>query len=194
VSKFKILTKKYSAKSYTVREAFIKENHYICFYFLSEAEAANVQNWKTVRYCTSILHRTVDSLAPSITGILIRGKILSLGVFGKEEIDITKPLPPATIEAILYEKIFPHNLFCAVLMQELIINISKYMTTNLELFEGIMKLRLSWIVEVMQKELSAFGAEGLDIYSLSPNAVKHVLFYILSCNTSEERFVYFEFI
>lgn len=168
-------------------------DHFNPLHFLMNfsAEAANVQNWKTVRFCTSILHRTVDSLAPSITGILIRGKILSLGVFGKEEIDITKPLPPASIEAILYEKIFPHNIYHAVLMQELIINISKYMTTNLELFSGIMKLRLSWICEVMQKELSAFAAtaEEVDIYSLSPNAVKHVLFYILSCNTSEERFV-----
>ncbi len=87
------------------------------------AEAASVQNWKTVRYCTSMLHRTVDSLAPSITGILIRGKIVSLGVYGKDEIDITKPLPPDSITQILYEKIFPHNLYQAVLIQELIIMI-----------------------------------------------------------------------
>lgn len=37
------------------------------------ADAASVQNWRTVRYCTSILHKTVDSLAPSITNILVRG-------------------------------------------------------------------------------------------------------------------------
>ena len=51
-------------------------------------EAASVQNWKTVRFCTSILHKTVDSLAPSITNILVRGKIIALGVYGHEEVDI----------------------------------------------------------------------------------------------------------
>ncbi len=51
-------------------------------------EAASVQNWQTVRYCTSVLHKTVDSLAPSITNILVRGKIISLGVYGHEEFDI----------------------------------------------------------------------------------------------------------
>jgi phosphorylase kinase alpha/beta subunit len=54
------------------------------------AEAASVQNWKTVRFCTSILHKTVDSLAPSITNILVRGKIITLGVFGEEEFDIVR--------------------------------------------------------------------------------------------------------
>lgn len=37
-------------------------------------DAASVQNWRTVRYCSSILHKTVDSLAPSITNILVRGE------------------------------------------------------------------------------------------------------------------------
>lgn len=38
-------------------------------------DAAALQNWRTVRYCSSILHKTVDSLAPSITNILVRGEI-----------------------------------------------------------------------------------------------------------------------
>ncbi len=101
------------------------------------------------------MHRTVDSLAPSLTNILVRGKILSLGVFGHEEVDIIKPLTPATIKEILYEKIYPHDIYQAVLIQELIINISKYITTNLEIFNGIMKLRISWIVEVMKQELQS---------------------------------------
>lgn len=37
-------------------------------------DAAVMQNWRTVRYCTSILHKTVDSLAPSITNMLVRGE------------------------------------------------------------------------------------------------------------------------
>ena len=116
-------------------------------------EAASVQNWKTVRFCTSILNKTVDSLAPSITNILVRGKIVTLGVFGHKEVDITKPLTPDRIKEILYDQIFPHDIHQAVLMQELIINISKYISTTPEMFDGIMKLRLGWIVEVMKQEL-----------------------------------------
>lgn len=64
------------------------------------------------------------------------------------------------------------------------------MTTNIEIFEGIMKLRLSWIIDVMKKELVSSGVDSIDIYSLSPNAFKQLLFYILSCNTNDERTTY----
>jgi phosphorylase kinase alpha/beta subunit len=119
------------------------------------SDAISIQNWRIVRYCTSVLHKTVDSLAPSITNILVRGKIITLGVFGGDEVEITKPLAPDKIKEILYEKVFPHDVYQAVLMQELIINISKYISCLPEMFKGIMKLRLGWIVEVMKQELES---------------------------------------
>lgn len=125
-------------------------------------EAASVQNWKTIRYCTSILHKTVDSLAPSITNILVRGKIVTLGVFGHEEIEITKPLSPEQIKNILYKNIYPFDIYQAVLMQELIINISKCISTSPELFNGILKLRLGWILECMKQELSNMNGDNED--------------------------------
>lgn len=160
------------------------------------AESASVQNWRTVRYCTSILHKTVDSLAPSITNLLVRGKILTLGVSGHEEVEINKPLTPEQIKVILYDKIYPHDIFQAVLVQELIINISKYISTGPEMFNGIMKLRLSWIIEVMKQELEASritdpeNDEPLNIYSLSPNQIKQLLFFILTCNNNQDRTIY----
>lgn len=117
------------------------------------SDSASVQNWKTVRYCTSILHKTVDSLAPSITNLLVRGKIVTMGVFGHEEIEITKPLNPGQIKNILFTHIYPYDVYQAVLMQELIINISKLISTSPELFDGILKLRLGWILDCMQLEL-----------------------------------------
>jgi phosphorylase kinase alpha/beta subunit len=62
-------------------------------------------------------------------------------------------LPPDRIKEIIYEKIFEIDIFQAVLIQELIINISKYISTAPEMFNGIMKLRLGWIIEVMKQEL-----------------------------------------
>ena len=62
-------------------------------------------------------------------------------------------MPPDRIKEIIYEKIFKIDIFQAVLIQELIINISKYISTAPEMFNGIMKLRLGWIIEVMKQEL-----------------------------------------
>ncbi len=62
-------------------------------------------------------------------------------------------MPPDRIKEIIYEKIFEIDIFQAVLIQELIINISKYISTAPEMFNGIMKLRLGWIIEVMKQEL-----------------------------------------
>jgi phosphorylase kinase alpha/beta subunit len=135
-------------------------------------------------------------------------------------VEISKPLTPEKIKEILYEKIYPHDIYLAVLMQELIINVSKYISTSPEMFTGIMKLRLSWIVEVMKQELetstittpstpgfsnagssSGFGGpadeepsmlnmEPLSIYILSPNQLKQLLYYILTCNNNHDRTVY----
>lgn len=116
-------------------------------------ESANLQNWAVVRYCSSILHKTVDSLAPAITNLLVRGKLITIGVVGFEEIEIDKPLTPYAIKNILYTKIFPIDVYQAVLIQELIINLSKFITTSPELFNGIIKLRLGWIVDCIRNEL-----------------------------------------
>jgi phosphorylase kinase alpha/beta subunit len=160
------------------------------------SESANVQDWSTVRFCTSILKKTVDSLAPSITNILVRGKILTLGVFGQEEVDIFKPLSPDKIKKILYDTVFTHDINQAVLIQELIINIGMLMSTQPEMFDGIMKLRLGWVVQVMKRELELSQVmdpdtnEPMNIYSMSPNQIKQLLHFILTCNNNQERTIY----
>ncbi len=40
-------------------------------------KAAVKEDWSTVRYCASILHKVIDSMAPSITSMLVAGKIVS---------------------------------------------------------------------------------------------------------------------
>lgn len=136
---------------------------------------------------------------------MLQGKILTLDVLGQNnEVEISKPLTPEKIKEILYEKIFPHDIYLAVLMQELIINVSKYISTSPEMFNGIMKLRLSWIIQVMKQELEAStrreaaecedageeADEPLNIYALSPNQIKQLLYYILTCNNNPDRTIY----
>ncbi|CAF3730787.1 unnamed protein product, partial [Rotaria sordida] len=106
-------------------------------------EAATCQHWAVIRFVSSLLHKIVDSLAPSVTLLLVRGKAVTLGVFGHEEAVIDKPIRPNEIFKILYsENVFGHSIFHAVLLQELLIDVSVFMSTFPQLFNGILKLRL----------------------------------------------------
>lgn len=37
-------------------------------------QAGGLRYWMVVRYCSSLLHHTVDSISPFITGVLVKGK------------------------------------------------------------------------------------------------------------------------
>ena len=70
---------------------------------------------------------------------------VTIGVFGHEEEVIEKPISPQGIKHILYSKCFPHDIIQAVLQQELLLNIGKFITTNPKLFDGILKIRIGYV-------------------------------------------------
>ena len=43
-------------------------------------KAGRVQDWNVIRHCSGLLRKIVDSLAPAISTILVRGKVVSLNV------------------------------------------------------------------------------------------------------------------
>ncbi|CAF0784844.1 unnamed protein product, partial [Didymodactylos carnosus] len=166
-------------------------------------EAAEIQHWSILRFVSSILHKMVDSLAPALTNLLVRGKTVTIGVFGHDETVIDKPMRPKEIFDILYgDSVFGRSEFHAVLLQELLINVSTLMSTNPQLFNGILKLRLGWILEAMKLGLDNFKADIEDLVTLntlSPNEVKQLLYYVLTFNVQlfqdraeAERRTYFQ--
>ncbi|XP_064610521.1 phosphorylase b kinase regulatory subunit beta-like [Liolophura sinensis] len=142
------------------------------------------RHWWVVRFCSALLGKLVDSLAPSITSILVRGKQVTLGVFGHEEEVVDKPVSPNEIKNILYGKCLPYDICQAVLQQELIIYIGKLIGTAPELFDGILKIRIGWFVHAMQIELAEIGRH-VDISNLSPHHVKRHLIAILTRTARE---------
>lgn len=84
----------------------------------------------------------VDSLAPSITNILVKGKLVTLGPFGNEEQIITKPLNPSTIGSMIYTLCLPVEPREAVLQQELILILGKLHNTSPQLLDGVLKVRV----------------------------------------------------
>lgn len=138
--------------------------------------------WSVVRLAASLLTKLVDSLAPSITSILVHGKQVTLGLFGHEEEVISNPLSPGVIQGIIYSKCSPHGgQREAVLQQELVIHIGWIISNNPELFSGMLKIRVGWIVQAMKHELKIRAGDmpPQDIYQLSPSDIKQLLLDVL---------------
>ncbi|KAL1227892.1 putative phosphorylase b kinase regulatory subunit beta [Trichinella spiralis] len=123
-------------------------------------QAALSKTWRVVRYCAALLRKVVDSLAPSITSILVRGKRLTVGVFGGEEVIIDSPVTPN---------------------QELIIVLGHFISVEPELFIGILKVRIGWLVHALNLMLNFGNKEGnSSVYDLSPTDVKLLVRSLLS--------------
>ncbi|XP_029281033.1 phosphorylase b kinase regulatory subunit beta [Cottoperca gobio] len=138
--------------------------------------------WLAVRHAAAITKKFASSIAPHITTILVHGKQVTLGLFGQEEEVISNPLSPGVIQGIIYSKCSPHGGEReAVLQQELVIHIGWIISNNPELFSGMIKIRVGWIVQAMKHELK-IGAGDMppqDIYQLSPSDIKQLLLDVL---------------
>uniref|UniRef100_UPI0037E71E95 phosphorylase b kinase regulatory subunit beta isoform X1 n=1 Tax=Semicossyphus pulcher TaxID=241346 RepID=UPI0037E71E95 len=138
--------------------------------------------WSVVRLAASLLTKLVDSLAPSITSVLVHGKQVTLGLFGQKEEVISNPLSPGVIQGIIYSKCSPHGGEReAVLQQELVIHIGWIVSNNPELFSGMLKIRVGWIVQAMKHELKIRAGDmpPQDIHQLSPSDIKQLLLDVL---------------
>ncbi|NWV17994.1 KPBB kinase, partial [Origma solitaria] len=137
--------------------------------------------WSVVRFAASLLGKLVDSLAPSITNVLVQGKQVTLGAFGQEEAVISNPLSPAVIKSMIYEKCQLQDEREAVVQQELVIHIGWIISNSPELFSGMLKIRIGWIIHAMKYELQIRAGDmpAKDLYQMSPSEVKQLLLDIL---------------
>ncbi|NWZ34723.1 KPBB kinase, partial [Brachypodius atriceps] len=137
--------------------------------------------WSVVRFAASLLGKLVDSLAPSITNVLVQGKQVTLGAFGQEEAVISNPLSPAVIKDMIYEKCRLQDEREAVVQQELVIHIGWIISNSPELFSGMLKIRIGWIIHAMKYELKIRAGDmpAKDLYQMSPSEVKQLLLDIL---------------
>uniref|UniRef100_A0A3P8QT84 Phosphorylase b kinase regulatory subunit n=1 Tax=Astatotilapia calliptera TaxID=8154 RepID=A0A3P8QT84_ASTCA len=107
---------------------------------------------------------------------------VTLGLFGHEEEVISNPLSPGVIQGIIYSKCSPYGGEReAVLQQEMVIHIGCIISNNPELFSGMIKIRVGWIVQAMKHELKIVAGDmpPQDIYQLSPSDIKQLLLDVL---------------
>ncbi|XP_065068893.1 phosphorylase b kinase regulatory subunit beta-like isoform X1 [Rhopilema esculentum] len=148
-------------------------------------QASYLKLWSVVRYSAALLGKVVDSLAPAITTMLVSGRQVTIGIFGQNEHIISEPMTPASIQSVIYSTCKPHNAREAVLQQEMLIYLSDLLSTKPELFTGMLRLRVGWIIQAIKNQLSLctedeWGQKPGSIYSLPPSAIKQLLKSLLN--------------
>ncbi|XP_066991730.1 probable phosphorylase b kinase regulatory subunit beta isoform X2 [Anabrus simplex] len=141
--------------------------------------AGTLRYWLAVRYCSSLLHHTVDSISPFITTVLVNGKQLTVGVIGHEETVFDKPMTPADIRSVMYSTIQPYDVIQAVLQQEVVLYCGRLIATNPEMFKGILKIRVGWVLEAMKLYLTMVS-DSKPLESHSPYEMRTLLQKVLS--------------
>lgn len=141
--------------------------------------AGGMRHWAAVRYTSSLLHHTVDSISPFITAVLVHGKQLTVGVIGQKETVFDKPMTPAEIEIVVYNIIQPYDVIQAVLQQEVILYCGRLISTDPEMFRGILKIRVGWVVEALRLYLK-FSGSVTKIEDHSPYEIRQLIDKVLS--------------
>ncbi|GFG40372.1 hypothetical protein Cfor_00569 [Coptotermes formosanus] len=141
--------------------------------------AGCLRYWVAVRYCSSLLHHTVDSISPFITTVLVNGKQLTVGVTGQQETVFDKPMTPAEIQSVIYSTIQPYDVIQAVLQQEVVLYCGRLIATNPEMFKGILKIRVGWVLEAMKIYLQ-MTSDSKPLENHSPYEVRQLLHKVLS--------------
>ena len=139
--------------------------------------------WRGVRYCSSLLRKLVDSISPFITTILVNGKQISVGMIGQKEIIFDRPMTPSEIQNAMFSCFSWMDTIYAVLQQEVVLYCGRLIATNPEIFKGILKIRVGWVVEAMKLYLESKGADlGMDqeIENLSPFQIRQLLMTVLT--------------
>ncbi|GFS71834.1 probable phosphorylase b kinase regulatory subunit beta [Nephila pilipes] len=143
-------------------------------------QAGALRHWSVVRYCSSVLRKLVDSISPNITSILVCGKQITVGVFSHEEVVIDKPLTPKEVEGIIYSKCQVHDIYQAVLQQEIILYVGRLISTTPQLFQGILKIRIGWVLQAMILHMKFLSSSPPALESLSPSELRKVLYRVLT--------------
>lgn len=142
--------------------------------------AGSLRYWRAVRYCSSLLHHIVDSISPFITTVLVNGKELTVGVIGHKETVFDKPMTPAEIQEVMYTTVQPYDVIQAVLQQEVVLYCGRLIATNPDMFRGILKIRVGWVLEAMRIDLQNSGQQNIDLDNLSPFQVRILLQRVLT--------------
>ena len=147
-------------------------------------------DWLALRCAGGFLGKTVDSLAPSVSAVIVSGRSLSLGVHGEPEILVEGPLHPRLLHDILHNQVGKQSLLHATLQQECLICVADLLVDHPELFKGILIIRVGSLIHLLQTVLTPEEAplETLPpVETLSPHRLGKKIRYLLTYSNSISR-------
>ncbi|XP_071549609.1 probable phosphorylase b kinase regulatory subunit beta isoform X2 [Panulirus ornatus] len=143
-------------------------------------QASSLRYWAAVRQCTALLSKEVESISPYITTVLVSGKQLTVG-YGKDEILLDKPVQPGEIHDLFYTSALQADkVVQAVLQQEVVLYCGKLIATHTQLFNGILNIRVGWVIRAMTYYLHDVCKGKETVESLAPNEVRRLVVRVLS--------------
>nr|CAD7596405.1 unnamed protein product [Timema genevievae] len=98
---------------------------------------------------------------------------------GREETVFDKPMTPAEIQSVMYSTIQPYDVIQAVLQQEVVLYCGRLIATNPEMFKGILKIRVGWVLEAMKLYLK-ITSDSHSLENHSPYEVRQLLHKVMS--------------
>ncbi|CAF0915912.1 unnamed protein product [Adineta steineri] len=141
--------------------------------------------WWCIRHCAGMLKMRIESIAQSLIAILAQQKQLTIG------------LPPAPREHVLTSPMTVEQLYGTIvtatgndptmvmLTQEILVFLHTFISTEPQLFAGMIRIRVGLIVQVMlgelKRTLQSSDEDTTDhLLNLSPHEIKCLLHIILS--------------
>lgn len=104
-------------------------------------------------------------------------------MIGQKEVVFDRPMTPSEIQNAIYSCFSWKDTIHAVLQQEVVLYCGRLIATNPDIFKGILKIRVGWVVEAMKLYLEIKGSDsGMDaeIENLSPFQIRQLLMTVLT--------------
>ncbi|AFY72565.1 glycosyl hydrolase, glucoamylase [Synechococcus sp. PCC 7502] len=147
------------------------------------AKAGKWRLWTIIRRAAGLMGKTDIGLGDAVTSILIQGKQIAVGKSYSEASLITDPIPSAEVMAKI-EEFRSADIRERSLTQEIIIYLSVLIKAEPELCDGLLTLRVGYLILLITSELAQELKVTQDeayehLMGLSPFAVKSRLRQVL---------------
>jgi len=146
--------------------------------------SARSQYWSVTRQAAALLRKTVDSLTSNIVDLLIRQKQLTLGRPPSEYL-LCAPHSPAALHDLIYKYYTEVDVREASLVQEILTFIGSFIRTEPHVFDGIIRLKLSYLLSALKLEVAneekISQEEATErVFHLPPSSIKRLLYRTLA--------------
>jgi phosphorylase kinase alpha/beta subunit len=115
-------------------------------------KAGRLERWAIVRRAAGLLNKVDVGLSDAVTELLVRQKRIAVGKAYNQASLITDPLPPNEVLQKI-DEFCGEDMRDRVLTQEILIYLSVLIKSEPELFEGLLTLRISYLILLLASQL-----------------------------------------